>query len=81
MQSFDKLGTHASPVPLTFVKYLIDSDNHQGLYNLTAILGDNFWVSNDVDTKWKVGPEFIELRNDENTSRQWQIYILKSAQN
>lgn len=81
MQSFDKLGTQASPVPLTFVKYLIDSSNHQGLYNLTAVLGESFWVTNDVDRKWKVGPEFVELKNDDSTSRQWQIYILGSAKN
>lgn len=78
MQTFDKLGTHESPVPLTFLKYLIDSENHQGLYNLTSVLGENFWVTNDVDVKFKPSHEYVELKNDESTARQWQIYLLKA---
>lgn len=77
MQTFDKLGTNEAPVPLTFLKYLIDSENHQGLYNLTGILGESFWVNNDVDVKWKPRAEFVELKNDESTARQWQLYIIQ----
>lgn len=78
MQSFDKLGTKDQPVPLTFVKYLIDSENHQGLYNLAGVLGDSFWMANDVDVKWKAGPEYVELKNDGSTGNQWQLYIMKA---
>ena len=77
MHTYDKLGSNEQPVPLTFLKYLIDSENHQGLYNLTGVLGDSFWVSNDVDVKWKPRSEFVELKNDEATNRQWQLYLIQ----
>lgn len=77
MRSWDKLGTKEAPVPLTFIKYMIDSQNHQGLYNLVGVLSDKFWVLNDIDEKYKPAPEFIEFRNDASTSNAWQIFILR----
>ncbi len=75
MRKFDKLGQKVEPVRLIFLKYLIDFEFHQGLYNISAILGNKFWVKNDID-KAKV-PEYIEMRNERSTNFRWQIYILQ----
>ncbi len=77
MRTWDKLGTKEDTVLLTSIKYMIDSQNHQGLYNLVGVLSDKFWVLNDIDEKYKPAPEYIEFRNDASTSNAWQIYILR----
>lgn len=76
MKSYDNLGTSEAPVGLIFLKYLIDTDNHQGLYNITTVLGDKFFVNNDIEKKDK--PVYIELRNDSTTRNKWQIILLQS---
>lgn len=76
MRAWDKLGSAEAPVPLTFLKYLIDSQNHQGLYNLTGVLGEKFWVFNDVDAKIPNPTEFVELKNDASTGNAWQLFVL-----
>lgn len=75
MQLYDKLGTSEGPVPLLFLKYMIDMQEHRGLWNLISVLGDKFYVSNEIDPKGQ--SELIQLVNSEATGRQWQIYILK----
>jgi hypothetical protein len=75
MKDGDKLGSKEAAVPLTFIKFLIDSNDHQGLYNLVGVLSDRFWIKNDVDAKLKPPAEFCELRNDATTSNTWQLYI------
>jgi hypothetical protein len=76
MKSYDLLGSASAPVGLIFLKYLIDTENHQGLYNVTTVLGDKFYVSNDIEKKEK--PHYIELRNDAATGNRWQIILLKT---
>ncbi len=76
MKSFDKLGSAEAPVGLIFLKYLIDTDNHQGLFNIISVLGEKFYVSNDLEKIER--PVFIELRNDTSTKNHWQIIICKS---
>jgi hypothetical protein len=75
MKKFDHLGTQKEPVRLIFLKFLIDHDFHQGLYNMTSVLGDKFWVLNDITGINE--PRYIELRNDETTNHRWQIYVVK----
>lgn len=77
MMTYDKLGTKEGPVPLLFLKFMIDMQEHTGLYNLVTILGDEFYVSNEIDAEFKTEPERIKLLNNETTGRQWQIYILR----
>lgn len=76
MRSWDKLGGKEAPMPLTFLKYLIDVQNHQGLYNVVGVLGEKFWVINDVDTR-QTPPEYVELSNDVASGNAWQIYVLR----
>lgn len=77
MLAYDQLGTKKGPVPLLFIKFLVDFQDHQGLWNLVAVVGDKFYVSNDIDTKFKPAPELVQIKNDESTGRQWQLFILK----
>ena len=77
MATYDKLGAKEGPVPLLFIKYMIDMQEHTGLYNIISILGDSFWVSNEIDANYQRQPEYIRLVNDASTSNQWQIFVLK----
>lgn len=77
MMTYDKLGTKAGPVPLLFIKFMIDMEEHTGLYNLVNILGDRFYVSNEIDVDFKTEPEMVRLINNESTGRQWQIVVVR----
>ena len=50
---------------------------HHGLWNIISVMGDKFYVSNEIDGAFNPQPEFIQLVNNESTGRQWQFYILK----
>lgn len=78
MKSFDNLGKAEAPVGLIFLKYLIDTENHQGLFNIITVLGDKFYVSNDIEKKDR--PVYIELRNDSTTNNHWQIILIKKTE-
>ena len=67
-------GSKKLPVLLLYLKFLIEHKRHLGLYNMTNILGKRFYVLNDLDDEEE--PELIELRNDEKTNWDWQIFLL-----
>lgn len=75
MKSYDMLGTKDAPVGLIFLKFLIDTENHQGLYNIVTVLGDKFYVINDIEKKNT--PYYMQLKNDASTKNRWQIVLLK----
>lgn len=77
MMTYDKLGTSEGPVPLLFLKFMIDMEEHQGLWNLVSVVGERFYVSNEIDAVFKPRPELVQLVNDDSTGRHWQIYIIK----
>lgn len=75
MKSYDLLGSKEAPVGLIFLKFLIDTENHQGLYNITTVLGEKFFVQNDIE---KIAtPHYMQLKNDASTKNRWQIILLK----
>lgn len=76
MRNYDKLGSKVEPMRLMFLRYLLDNDLHQGLYNIVSVLGSTFYVMNDIEDKKE--PIYVELRNDESTSFQWQLTVLKA---
>lgn len=76
MRNYDKLGSKVEPMRLMFLRYLLDNELHQGLYNIVSVLGTTFYVVNDIEGK--DSPVYVELRNDESTSYQWQLTILKN---
>jgi hypothetical protein len=75
MKSYDLLGSKDAPVGLVFLKFLIDTENHQGLYNIVTVIGEKFYVMNDLEKKSE--PHLIELKNDASTKNRWQIFLLK----
>ena len=74
MKRMDKLGQKVAPIPLRFLKFLIERDMHQGLFNLTIVLGSQFYVVNDIDAEGHI--ERVDLKNDKETNFKWQIYII-----
>lgn len=77
MKQYDMLGSKEAPVPLLFIKFMIDMQEHQGLWNLISILGDKFYVSNEIDSKFNPSPELIQLSFNQSIIGSWQIYVLK----
>jgi Ca2+/Na+ antiporter len=59
MLNYDKLGTKEGPGPLLFLKYMIDMQDQQGLWNLVSVVGERFYVSNEVDAAFKPAPEQV----------------------
>ena len=68
----EKLGQLAAPLPLTFLKYLIDFNEEQSLNNLLDTLGNTFFIGNDLEDPLKIYR--IELKRETN---RWQIFILR----
>lgn len=77
MKKYDNLGSPSGPMPLMFLKYLIETDKHQSLYNILIVVGEQFYVNNDIDKLANTQFDYIELRNDETTNNRWQINVLK----
>jgi hypothetical protein len=76
MVTYDKLGSQEGPVPLLFLKFMIDMQEHTGMYNLLNIVGDEFYVSNEIDSGFKTQVERIKIINNDS-DKQWQIYIVR----
>ena len=76
MKKYDALGEKKAPLRLLFLKYLIDNNYHQGLYNIISVLGESFYIKNDIDGENDA--YFIKIQNDYSTNNQWQIYVMKS---
>ena len=77
MVAYDKLGSKEGPVPLLFLKFMIDMQEHTGLFNLISVLGDEFYVSNEIDEAFNPLPEKVKILNNDSTGRQWQFYIIR----
>lgn len=73
MRKMDKLGSFSEPVRLMFLKFLIDEDQHQGLWNIVNVIGDSFYVVNDLERRQ--APVWLRLSNDRSTGYTWQITI------
>lgn len=77
MKEYDSLGKKKGPVPLLFIKYLIDEKRHKGLTNLVEVIGETFYVQNNIDPpSLAKKPVFVRLRYDRETEGLWQIDVL-----
>jgi len=76
MKKLDGLGQKSEPMTLFFLKYLLDRREHQSLWNIVSIIGQRFYVVNDIERKKK--PVYIEIKNDATSKGQWQLSILKN---
>lgn len=77
MVTYDKLGLKDGPVPLLFVKFMIDMHEHTGLYNLINVVGEEFVVSNEIDEAYKPELEKVRLVNNQSTGGQWQLFVIR----
>lgn len=75
MKKFDLIGSKEEPMRLMFLKYLIDNNMHQGLFNITAVLGEEFYVVNDIDGASEAVA--VELKNNEQTNYRWKMTLLR----
>lgn len=74
MKKFDHLGQKKAPVSLRFIKFMMDFDKHQALFNLTSIIGNEFYVINDWETARS--PQLVRLENNKETNWKWEIAVL-----
>jgi hypothetical protein len=79
MKTFDKLGAQTAPLGLIFIKFLIDTENHQGLYNVVSELGEKFFVHNDLEDKKDA--VYVELKNNAATKNKWQLTLIRPQKN
>lgn len=77
LKKYDKLGSKRTPVKLFFLKLLIDQQSHKGLWNIISVIGDKFYVKNDLEKK--EFPVLCQLENNEKTGYKWQITILSET--
>ena len=78
MLAYDKLGSRFEPVTLLFLKFLIDQDMHSGLWNIVSVIGNDFYVINDIENKSQAVA--VRLKNDETTNNEWQITLIREDQ-
>lgn len=76
MKKMDKLGDKSAPVPLKFVKYMIDNKLHMNLYNVINVIGNEFYVINDLEKNKSI--HHIKIKNDRSTKFKWIIYIMNT---
>jgi len=71
----EDFGKKNAPLKLSHLKFLIDTENHQALYNIIHILGDHFYVINDFE-KIKE-PVLLEMINKAKKERSWFFNLIK----
>lgn len=76
MKKYEYLGTKKEPVRLIFLKFLIDRAQHQGLYNIISVLGNEFYVLNDIDGQ-EHGPVKVRLVQDSKMYGGWALTVLR----
>jgi hypothetical protein len=74
MKVHDKIGSLERPLSLLYLKFLLNTAEHQSIFNLTYIVGNDFYIENDIDRKKEA--VLISLKNDYRNRFGWQIYIL-----
>ncbi|MBF0365119.1 MAG: hypothetical protein HQK50_06080 [Oligoflexia bacterium] len=76
MCRLDHIGTAENPLALSFVKLLLDQNEHHALFNLTTVLGESFYVENDLENLGpKVRAVLIRLSNRSDNG-EWEIFIV-----
>lgn len=76
MKKYEYLGSEKEPVRLIFLKFLIDRSQHQGLFNIISVLGNEFFVLNDIDGL-EHGPVKVKLEQDSKMFGGWALTVLK----
>ncbi len=77
MRKYDNLGSIQTPLSFLFLRYLLDFELHQGLFNLTGVLGDEFYIINDIEKEKK--PIKIRLLNTRETNNRWKMSVVEAS--
>ena len=77
MKDNDQLGSKSAPVPLIYLKFLLESKKDQLLFNLVNVLGNDFFVINDIDKNINE-PIKVKLFNNLKSNYTWKLDILDS---
>lgn len=77
MKTIDRLGSINTPLSYLFLRFMVDYNLHQGLYNIKAILGDEFYIVNDIEKDKDIVK--IRIDNNEQTKFKWQIWIIEAS--
>ncbi len=77
MKKNDILGSIQTPFSYIFLRYMLDFDLHQGLFNLKSVLGQEFYIVDDIEKKKK--PIKIRLTNNKKTNYQWKLEIVEAT--
>lgn len=75
MKRIDSFGSKKSPLPLIFLKYMIDYNKHKELFTLIDVIGSTFYVKNDIDKDDEIPISKIQLENNFQTQFKWQIFL------
>jgi hypothetical protein len=75
MKTKDKLGQSVRPVPLSFIKLLFTTKDYQTLFNIIKVLGEKFYIINDLDaaTSNFNEPIFSWL----SFEKEWQLRLIR----
>ncbi len=77
MRKFDNLGSIQTPLSFLFLRYLLDFDLHQGLFNLINVLGEEFYIIDDIENMKK--PIKIKVINNEQTRYRWKVSVIDAS--
>ena len=72
MKVNDKLGTSVAPIPILFLKFFIEDNQYQALFNIIGEIGNYFFVFNDIDNKGK--PVMVELKY---LDKKWSLKLIR----
>lgn len=73
MRQKDTLGSIGTPFSYLFLRYLLDYELHQGLFNLQTVLGKSFYIIDDIKKVKK--PVKVKLINNKETNYQWKLFV------
>ena len=73
MRQKDTLGSIGTPFSYLFLRYLLDYELHQGLFNLQTALGNSFYIIDDIKKVKK--PVKVKLINNKETNYQWKLFV------
>lgn len=77
MKKNDILGSIQTPFSYVFLRYMLDFELHQGLFNLTSVLGNQFYIVDDIEKKKK--PIKVRLLNSKQTNYKWKLEIVEAT--
>ncbi len=77
MKKQSQLGSSTAPFPLLFIKFLIDQHHFKEIYNIMNVVGDSFYVFNDIDELDQRQVQKINLSEKFDLEHSWLIKLIR----